>query len=355
MKQVVNILGTIAFVICLLFIIQTAAFSDVVQLKDGTVIKGVIVAETEDSIKLKKSIAVFTLLKSDIDEIRRGTSEESEELIKQWNERKRQLEVEAKKVQQKLKSKTTVKETRKTSGSGTQGIQGEQKRGKKHKSAKPSYQHGIDSIRTNNYANRALKYYYYIPGTILEEDKKKTYPLLLMIPWLSGQGDVFVTPACKKFAYENKFVIVSPSFIWDEKNWDSKKSYQYPKVWSGDALLKIINKFKKDHNIRISKFYLFGFSAGAQVALRFAMWKPELCVACAAHGWGGRIMPERKTKVKFFVTCGTQDASRNEYAKEFYKEAKKRKIDITYKTYNVGHSLAPDQIDDSLKFFKRIH
>lgn len=191
-------------------------------------------------------------------------------------------------------------------------------------------------------------------GTILE-NKRKTYPLLVMIPWLSGRGDIFVTSECRKFAYEKKFVIVSPSFVWDEKNWDAERSYQYPKVWSGNVLLEIINKFKREHNIRVSKLYLFGFSAGAQFALRFCLWKPELCAACAAHGSGASIEPTRKVNVKFFVTCGTQDFGRIENAKEFYDLAKKKKIGVVFKEYNTGHSLTPAQIKDSLKFFERIH
>lgn len=91
--------------------------------------------------------------------------------------------------------------------------------------------------------------------------------------------------------------------MWDENNWDAKKSYQFPEVWSGDALLKIINSFKQKHNIRISKYYMFGFSAGAQFALRFAFWKQDFC---------------------------------------------------TYKTYNIDHSLSPAQIEDSMKFFAGI-
>ena len=351
MKKAVDAMRIAVLVTCLLFAWQAVSFSDIIELKDGTVIKGLIVKETEDSIKLKGSIAVFTLLKGDIERVRRGTSEENEELIKQWNERKRKPEVETKRALQEEKAKTTATETKGISGGKTQGAQEKRTDKKEHKPPKPSYEHGLDSINTRNYANRNLQYYYYIPGTIVE-NKNKSYPLLIVIPGLSGQGDLFVTPTYKKFAYENKFVIISPSFAWDEKNWASQKSYQYPNVWSGNALLKIINKFKKDHNIRISKFHLFGFSAGAQFALRFALWKPKLCAACAAHGSGGRIIPKKKAGVKFLVTCGTRDASRNEYAKEFRNAAKRYRIDVTYKTYDIGHTLSSAQIEDSLKFFK---
>lgn len=213
---------------------------------------------------------------------------------------------------------------------------------------------GIDSIHTDNYANTHLEYYYYIPSTITE-NKQKSYYLLVMIPGLSGRGEHFVTQEFKKFADDENFIIVAPSFIWDEKNWNSRQSYQYPSVWSGDALLEIINKLEKDNDVTVSKFYLFGSSAGAQFALRFCLWKPEMCDACAAHGSGGTVMPDKKVDVKFFVTVGKQDTSRIEKAKTFYNIAQNYGIDVVYKEYDTGHGLTSAQIKDSLDFFKSVN
>jgi len=213
---------------------------------------------------------------------------------------------------------------------------------------------GIDSISTDNYANNHLEYYYYIPKSIIE-NRYESYPLLVMVPGLSGRGEYSVTPEFKRFAEEENFIIVAPSFIWDEKNWNSQQSYQYPSVWSGDALLEIIGKLKNNNNLTVSKFYLFGFSAGAQFALRFCLWKPELCAACAAHGSGGTVIPDKNINVKFFVTVGTQDeSSRIKRAKSFYDLAQDYGIDVIYREYNTGHSLTPAQIEDSLDFFRKI-
>lgn len=86
----------------------------------------------------------------------------------------------------------------------------------------------------------------------------------------------------KEFAERERFVILAPSFTWDQANWNDGKSYQYPEAWSGAALVAILDRFQQARGISISKLYLFGFSAGAQFAVRFALLRPELCAACAA-------------------------------------------------------------------------
>lgn len=210
---------------------------------------------------------------------------------------------------------------------------------------------GIDAISTNNYANTRLEYYYYIPQTVIE-NKEKAYPVLVMIPGLSGRGEHFVSRDVKNFADTENFIIIAPSFVWDEKNWNTQQSYQYPSAWSGDALLKIIKQVEQNHQIDTSKLYLFGFSAGAQFALRFCLWQPNRCAAAAGHSSGGTILPTQRSEVRYFVTVGSQDTSRIKNAKNFYNHAQAVGLYVRYKEYNVGHALTSVQITDSLDFFR---
>jgi poly(3-hydroxybutyrate) depolymerase len=218
---------------------------------------------------------------------------------------------------------------------------------------KASHFEGIDHIKTDNDANRDLSFYYYMPSAIMENEQS-SYPALIMIPPLSKPGKSFVSQPFRNFADKNSFIIIAPSFIWDKKNWETKTSYQYPSVWSGDALLSIIERVEEKNGISISELYLFGFSAGAQFALRFCLWRPELCAACAAHGSGGTVLCTEWIDVKFLVTVGTKDMTRIEKAKAFYESAQNNDIDVLYKEFNTGHSLTPDQINESLDFFENL-
>lgn len=209
----------------------------------------------------------------------------------------------------------------------------------------------IDSISTQNYANTNLEYFYYIPPAVLA-GKNESHPLLVLVPGQSGRGEDFVSQQFKDFADAEGFVIIAPSFMFDEDNWATEQSYQYPSVWSGDALLEIIDQVEVKNNVSVSDLYMFGFSAGAQYSARFCLWKPELCVACAAHGFGSSVIPTKYVEVKFFVTVGDQDTSRIGIVKAFGVAAIKLNIDVVYKEYSVGHELSSGQITDSLDFFK---
>ena len=219
---------------------------------------------------------------------------------------------------------------------------------------------GIGSIQTENYANLNLEYYYYIPASVVENSEElypvqASVPFFVTVPWINGRGESFVSSTMKQFADEEGFVIVSPSFVYDEANWDAKQSYQYPAVWSGDALLEIIDQVEEQHNLFASDLYLFGFSAGAQFALRFCLWKPYMCEACAAHASGGTVIPTGYIDVAFFVTVGSSDTDRISKAQSFCDTAESYGIDVTYKEYsNVGHTLTQAQIEDSLNFLRNL-
>lgn len=212
---------------------------------------------------------------------------------------------------------------------------------------------GIDSIETDNYANKKLEFYYYIPASVLSE-KEVAHPVLICVPGLSGRGESAVTSDFKQFADREGFVIIAPSFVYDAADWASRTSYQFPEIWSGNALLHIIDKVKGKNSLTISKFYLHGFSAGAQFVLRFALWKPELCAACAAHAPGGTVIPDNYCGVKFMISVGKEDTDRIAKAEAFYNNAKALGIDVDYREYEGGHMLPGSEIRDSIVFFKRV-
>jgi poly(3-hydroxybutyrate) depolymerase len=211
---------------------------------------------------------------------------------------------------------------------------------------------GTASITTDNYANRKLRYYYFIPHSVVGETRR--VPLLVAVPSLSGNGMQFVVgTGFTEFVEKNGFVMIAPTFIFDSKNWATKSSYQYPSAWSGDALVRMVGQFEKEHKISVSKYYLFGFSAGAQFSLRFCVSNPELCAACAAHSSGGTVTPKEYIDVKFFVSCGRQDSRMRQF-NWFCDKASSLGIYVICKEYNGAHMLDMQKIEDSLQFFMSV-
>jgi len=214
-----------------------------------------------------------------------------------------------------------------------------------------SYQ-GKETIHTAASSNERLEFFYYIPQ---QNQRNEKLPILVCVPGLNGSGAPYVKGEWAKFADENGFVIISPCFRFDQKDWKQKKSYQFPNVWSGDALLRMFDQIEKRVNISKNEVYLFGHSAGAQVAHRFALWKPYICKAVAFHAPGGVTCPKTWIPVNFFVTVGDNDSNRTKKAKQFTQRCKDLGISIVYQEYpGIGHRLTANQVQGSLDFFRKI-
>lgn len=175
-----------------------------------------------------------------------------------------------------------------------------------------------------------------------------------LIPGLSAEGSGALHPIFTDLADREGFVIIAPSFKFDEKNFSSESSYQFPDKWSGDAFIRMTSKLQKRFGLKLDRYYLHGFSAGAQFSLRFALWRPDLCRASSAHGSGGLIIPTKHVPVHFFVSVGKDDKDRTDLYEIFINEAKRHSINVIGKIYPCGHSQPPERIKEASDFFSRV-
>jgi dienelactone hydrolase len=89
------------------------------------------------------------------------------------------------------------------------------------------------------------------------------------------------------------------------------------------------------------KFFVTGFSAGAQFSHRFALACPQYVVGCAAHSAGSWGSPNSKARyVPFVVTCGEDDEQRIHMARNFADDLKRKGYKVTAAWFDgVGHSM----------------
>ncbi len=212
---------------------------------------------------------------------------------------------------------------------------------------------GRASITTDNYANRTLNYYYYIPANKKPANQKM--PVIVIVPGLSSSGEAMVHPGVKKFAEQEGFIIVAPTFIFDENNWDKQASYQYPAAWSGNALIRIISSLSSK-GVTPGNLYMMGFSAGAQFAGRFAILNPHMVSAAMVHASGGPIEPTRYIHTRFLMTVGAKDMdARRAVVQDFMAKAKSYGIKADSKEYaNLGHALGIEVYGDMFSFFRKV-
>ncbi len=213
-------------------------------------------------------------------------------------------------------------------------------------------QEGLGSISTDNYANKELTYYYYIPLSI--KNKVESFPLMILIPGLGeGYRGIF-DDKVKEFAEQEQFAVICPQFKFDEDNFATQTSYQFPQSWSGKALLEIVDDFN-NKGVSTDKLYLFGFSAGAQVSARFPLLYNYETAAVFAHASGGIISINRKLPTIYFVTVGSKDEERRKKnAKLLASSLKNYGNSVTYKEYPIGHQLSEEVYKDMFDFFKKV-
>lgn len=161
-----------------------------------------------------------------------------------------------------------------------------------------------------------------------------------------------------KFAKEHQVVLLGLGFLFMEKHWETRESYQYPNAWAGQALIEILNNLEERLPIKKDELYMFGISAGAQYSIRFAQQNPQLVKAVAAHAAGGYDEPKEFIPTRFLVTVGENDTinyNRLEMAKYFTEFAKKVNIDIDLRIIpEIGHRQTEEQNQMSRDFFAMV-
>ena len=202
------------------------------------------------------------------------------------------------------------------------------------------------------YQGKKLEYAYYIPSTLGTRNKVGA---IVLVPGLNGKGEDMIDQRWIEFADKTHKIIIAPTFVFEgDDAFAKKKSYQYPNVWSGNALKTIFKKIAKKKGYQIKSLYMMGFSAGAQFVGRYAFANPQQVKKCAIIASGGNDKITSHVGVKFFYGIGYNDASnRREFANTFEKEAAKHNIDVVKKVYaGTGHTLTQGMQDDVREFFK---
>ena len=153
-----------------------------------------------------------------------------------------------------------------------------------------------------------------------------------------------------KWVGEDKAIALAPVFTGDYH------------LGTGEAAKELIARFeaiKKEYNAH-DKMFIYGFSAGAQFAHRFAFNHPELVVGVSAHsagswagieGWGE--INDKAKNIPFALSCGELDTTkafdgkaphgRLDWMKVFAEDLKQRGFAVRTDVHlGVGHGGSAD-------------
>lgn len=210
----------------------------------------------------------------------------------------------------------------------------------------------VDYIDAAENCNSKVKFVYYIPPSLM--NTKKDFPVIVLLPGFNGNGEYMLFDKIYETADKKGFGIIAPSFKTNLREFKAQKDYTYPEIWSGNALIKMLDK-AREKGLRYSKLYMFGFSAGAQYSTRFSFMYPEKVVACASIANGERFYPTHNNNVNYYIAIGKYDKERNRVnAKVFAEICKKLNINYIYKEYEIDHNICREELIDILDFFKEV-
>lgn len=171
----------------------------------------------------------------------------------------------------------------------------------------------------------------------------KPTSVLLLIPGYNGSGEDMLDERWKAFADKHRLVLLAPSFKVSPEDLQRGRGYYYPEQGSGAEVERMLQQVRRESGVSTEKILMFGFSAGAHFAHRFALWRPERVKAFVAYSaaWWSEPTASLRT-VPALIVCGEEDGPRLEPTKEFFERGHGLGLPWIWRSYrDVGHTLTP--------------
>ena len=195
------------------------------------------------------------------------------------------------------------------------------------------------TVPTKAAHNAAAAFWYHVPSGY-EAKRRSPYPVLVYFGGRNckGKEEASGKLGWADWADANGVFLVCPGFK-DDNYWE-------PEKWSGQALLDALAAIKRKYRIDDSKLLYYGYSAGSQAANLFPAWRPQRCRAWVSHACGVFHEPSSVMRgVPGLVTCGDADSARYVISRAFVEKARRRGIDIIWKSFpNHPHDVPPDSL-----------
>ncbi len=186
-------------------------------------------------------------------------------------------------------------------------------------------------------AGGAVTFDYYYPTSAADRPK-----ILVLIPGYNGSGRAQLTSFWTQLAHRHRLVLLAPTFQATPEEIESRTGYYYPALWSGEVLLRAAAELERMVRADTSRLYLYGHSAGAHFAHRFALWRPDRVAAFVAYSAAWWDPPTAAiTDVPALIMCG-EDDPRYDATLTFFLESKAFDAPWVWRGYRAtGHESTP--------------
>ncbi|MDD5201245.1 MAG: hypothetical protein PHC88_15750 [Terrimicrobiaceae bacterium] len=166
--------------------------------------------------------------------------------------------------------------------------------------------------------------------------------ILLLVPGYNGSGEAMLSAGWAHFADRCGLALLAPTFRTSPEELKRRRGYYYPAQGSGEVIERALDRMAVRPGVRTDRILIFGFSAGAHVAHRFALWNPARVEAFAAGAAAGWDAPTRAAaKVPALIFCGEEDP-RLVASQEFFEGGLSLGAPWIWRSYRgMGHQVSP--------------
>ncbi len=119
--------------------------------------------------------------------------------------------------------------------------------------------------------------------SIVVPTSRSATKVMLLIPGYNGSGEAMLDERWKAFAEKHGLVLVATTFKTTPEELQRGRGYYYPEQGSGAEVERMLDQVRRETGVQTDKILIFGFSAGAHFAHRFALWEPEREKAFVAY------------------------------------------------------------------------
>ena len=195
----------------------------------------------------------------------------------------------------------------------------------------------VQSFQIDRSGGRKVPFFVFLP-----ENLSRDASVLVLVPGYNGSGRDMLDAGWTEFAEREGLVLLAPTFETNVGELRRAEGYYYPEQWSGAVVEAGVRELERREGVDTRKILIYGMSAGAHFAHRFALWKPESVkafVACSAGWWSEPT--EKLSGVPALIMCGESDP-RYRATLEFFDKAIAVGLPWVWRSYRyTGHDLTP--------------
>lgn len=328
---------------------QGIPLADVIYLKSGAKIEGIIEDETEEGVTAAIKIGSVTYKREQIESILKSSYEDNMKLKEKWKAEKKQQETEQEQwkrfaAEQEAKglifhngqwiTKEEYERLTKPKVEEEKEVVVEQKPKLATPKEKPKEEKPLKLVDTVSFYDEVYRYRYRYAVRLPPKYNTKTkWPVLFMFdPGANGED------AAYRFAYAaNKLGWIVVGSL------DSRNGPWAPIERAQEAMLRDVPKrFRVDEN----RFYAGGLSGGARAAFAFAYRHPEQfkgVIACAAGLPGSAKKYGVSNNIAVYFCIGKKDSNFNE-VKEDYGKLRLAGAEVYVHEFEGGHEWPLEEV-----------